>query len=139
MNPFAKHILLVDDNRTDAELTTFAIRKVHKPVHISWVESGEQALDFIRRTNETAHQIDLMILDLTMPNLDGFGVLTHLQQDQLKHFPVVMYSGSKKPEDEQRARELGAEDYFSKPFDYFTNLRLFETICGRWLMMEKMV
>lgn len=136
---YSNHILLVDDNRTDAELTTLAIRKVHPMVHISWVSSGAEALDFIQKFQGTAHQIDLLILDLMMPEMDGLEVLKELNERELKHFPVVIYSGSKSQEHEEEMRQLRVDDYFRKPFDYFSNLRLFETICGRWLCKEELV
>jgi CheY-like chemotaxis protein len=62
-------------------------------------------------------QPDLILLDVMMPDLDGFGVIKILKSDpQTKDIPVIFITGKSTPEDEDKGRSLGAADYISKPF-----------------------
>jgi DNA-binding response OmpR family regulator len=73
---------------------------------------GEQALAAVR-----AHAPDVLVLDLMMPKVDGFGVLTQLRADPAPRPRVVVLSGRGQEDDVMRAFELGADDYMTKPFN----------------------
>jgi DNA-binding response OmpR family regulator len=65
-----------------------------------------------------AKKFDLMLLDIMMPEMNGYQVLEHLKADaELRHLPVIMISAVGEGESVVRCIELGAEDYLPKPFD----------------------
>jgi len=64
-----------------------------------------------------ANQSDLVLLDITMPRMDGFAALAKLKQDRrTKHIPVIMITAKGHPDDLDVARSLGADDYVNKPW-----------------------
>ena len=76
------------------------------------VEDGEQALDAVRKDPP-----DLILLDLLMPNVDGFEVLKVVKgNEETRHIPIVVLTAKAEEEDRQRAIDLGADDYMTKPF-----------------------
>jgi CheY-like chemotaxis protein len=76
------------------------------------VEDGEEALNAVRREHP-----DLILLDLLMPKIDGFEVLKVLKGDEAtKQIPIIVLTAKAEEEDRQRAMDLGANDYMTKPF-----------------------
>ena len=74
---------------------------------------GRDALEVLRR-----EAVDLILLDIMMPEIDGFEVLRRLKSDaQLRHIPVIMISALDDIDSVVRCIELGADDYLPKPFD----------------------
>src|SRR5204863_9247473 len=72
-----------------------------------------EALELLR-----SKKFDLMLLDIMMPEMNGYEVLEHLKADaELRHLPVIMISAVGEVESVVRCIELGAEDYLPKPFD----------------------
>lgn len=71
-------------------------------------EDGEVALKFLKD-----EQFDLILLDLVMPKIDGFSLLAEMQARKIKT-PAIVLSNLSQEEDERRAKELGAIDYFVK-------------------------
>jgi adenylate cyclase len=103
-------ILVVDDNE---ELRhTIVLRLELFGYHnVTTAGDGEAALALIRQ-----REFDLVILDIQMPRLDGFGVLTALRNDLARrHLPVIVSSGLDDLDAVVRCIELGAEDYLMKP------------------------
>jgi CheY-like chemotaxis protein len=77
---------------------------------------GREALDLIRKTVAGGEHIDLILLDINMPRMDGFEMMERLRNDdKLKELPVVMCTGSTYDDDKQRAKSLGAAGYLVKP------------------------
>lgn len=73
-------------------------------------QDGVEALEMLK-----TFVPDVILLDLMMPNKDGFQVLTELKADQkLKHIPVIVTSNLSQPEDKKKAMDLGAKDYIVK-------------------------
>jgi class 3 adenylate cyclase len=103
-------ILVADDSeplRTVIVLTLNALG-YH---NISEAIDGQHALELLRQK-----EYDLLVLDIEMPRLDGFGVLAALKQDPLRrHLPVIVASGLDQLEAVVRCIELGAEDFLPKP------------------------
>ena len=78
--------------------------------------SGEEALEIVRTAALNNRRIDLMLLDINMPRIDGFEVLQQLLDDSIAQKPsVVMCSTSKYDKDIERAAALGAAGYVEKP------------------------
>ena len=71
-------------------------------------EDGEEAMKILKNVSP-----DLLLLDLLMPKLDGFGVLKQWKQKGFS-FPVIMLSNLSNPEQEQQCRDLGAKDFIIK-------------------------
>ena len=112
-------VLLVDDSEDDRYLFTYAFRTAGIPGRILESEDGDEAIGVLERARGPASGQpwpDVMFLDLKMPGRDGFEVLTWVKQTAPER-PLEIYvlSGSNETSDVQRARELGADDYITKP------------------------
>jgi adenylate cyclase len=104
-------ILVVDDNTENREMLS---RRLARAGHrVQAVASGSEALTLLRR-----QQIDLVLLDVLMPEMSGYEVLQRLTADvALREIPVLMISALDEMESVVRCIELGAADYLPKPFD----------------------
>ena len=104
-------ILVVEDERIVARDIEKSLKNLGFDVCAS-VPSGEEAL-------EKADSIvpSLILLDIMMPEMDGFEVLERLKADpETARIPVIMLTARKSREDMQKARDLGAVEYITKPF-----------------------
>lgn len=114
------NILLVDDSRADIEITQF--RVIERPgVRCNFLvaRNGEEALEMLQDRLYADLQIDLMLVDINMPEMDGFELLEHMKNDEkLKKIPVVMCTGSTYDKDMQKAKSLGAIGYLTKPINF---------------------
>ncbi len=88
-------------------------RLVRQGYAIVTAENGRRALDLLRE-----HAIDLVLLDVMMPEMDGYEALKRMKSDDaLRHIPVLMISALDEMDSVIRCIELGAEDYLPKPFN----------------------
>ena len=102
-------ILVVDDTPDNLALMTNLLQDVYK-VKIAF--SGEKALEIAR----SAKPPDLILLDIMMPDMDGYQVCQQLKRDPLTmHIPVIFLTAKSEVEDEKMGLELGAVDYITKP------------------------
>ena len=97
-------ILLVEDNKSDAELTLRALRKNNLANNLVWVKDGAEALDFIFCTGNYAGRANghpqLILLDLKLPKVDGVEVLGRVKSNpQTKMIPVVILTSSAEERD----------------------------------------
>lgn len=116
----SENILLIEDRPLDAELTVHALRRcgIHHPV--VHVRDGDEALALLRgaEADGTAGQIGLILLDVQMPKVDGFGVLKHIRSSPgLQAIPAVVLTSLPVESDRIRASLLGASNYLSKAMD----------------------
>ena len=104
-------LLVADDNKVNRLLLT---RSLELQGHsVASAENGRVALEMLRRES-----FDLLLLDMEMPEMDGFQVLEHLTGDpHLRDLPVIVTSSLEGLENVVRCIELGAEDYLSKPIN----------------------
>lgn len=104
-------ILVVDDNDINRDVLT---RRLMRQGHtVETANNGRQALQMI-----TQDKFDLILLDLMMPEMNGFQVLEHLKADpNLREIPVLMISALDEIDSVVRCIEMGAEDYMPKPFN----------------------
>jgi adenylate cyclase len=102
-------LLVVDDNKVNRLLLT---RSLEMHGHsVASAENGRVALEMLRREG-----FDLVLLDMEMPEMDGFQVLEQLMNDlQLRDLPVIVTSSLEGIDTVVRCIELGAEDYLTKP------------------------
>lgn len=106
-----KHILVVEDN--DANRVMLCRRLNKQGFATTEARDGREAL---ARINE--HRFDLVLLDIMMPEVDGYTVLRELKADpELQAIPVIMISAVDEMASVVRCIEMGAEDYLPKPYD----------------------
>ena len=110
MKAEAKTVLVVEDKASLTQMLQFLLRSNGLSVQIAY--NGKEAL-------EKASSIvpSLILLDIMMPQMDGFEVLEKLKEDpETSNIPVIMLTARKSRDDMQRARDLGAVEYITKPF-----------------------
>jgi chemotaxis family two-component system response regulator Rcp1 len=149
-------ILLVEDNPGDVRLTREALRgaKVRNKVHVA--ADGVEALALLRKEGghtqpHDSHPVagdagppyapepDLILLDLSLPEVDGRAVLQEIRRDErLRHIPVVVVSGSQALEDVVRSCELHANAYVTKPINPVQFLAALNGIEQFWLEIVKL-
>ena len=104
-------ILVVDDNSANRDI--LSRRSKAKATRVAQAENGVQALESVSRMAP-----DLVLLDLMMPEMDGYEVLRRMKSDvRLRHIPVIMMSALDELQSVVRCIEMGAEDYLPKPFE----------------------
>lgn len=110
-------ILHVEDDPNDAFLVQHAFDKARLPIELRLVSDGQQALDYLAGTGPYGDRQsyplpNLILLDLKMPKLSGFDVLSWLRgQERFGQLPVVILSSSEHCEDKAHAQKLGANGY----------------------------
>jgi adenylate cyclase len=105
----AGSLLVVDDNRVNRLLLGRALEQLGHSV--AFAENGRQALEALRK-----RRVDLVLMDVEMPEMDGYQALAALAADpQLRDIPVVMMSSVEEVDSIARCIEMGAEDYLFKP------------------------
>ncbi len=124
----ASSLLVVDDNSVNRIMLSRYISKLGYQATLA--ENGRQALD--KLGNEP---FDLVLLDVQMPEMDGYQVLEHLKADPgLRDIPVIMISAVEEIESVVRCIELGAQDYLPKPFNpVLLRARLTACLERKWL------
>ncbi len=131
-------ILLVEDSPSDTELTVEALKEAKVHNHLSVVEDGVQALQFLRQQGPFAEapRPDLIMLDLNLPRKDGREVLAEIKADErLKTIPVVVLTTSRAEQDVLRAYELHANCYVTKPVGFEQFLEVVRSIEDFWLVL----
>ena len=104
-------VLVVDDDEGNRDLLARRLERLGYSVIVA--EDGAQALGVLE-----VESVDLVLLDLRMPVLDGFGVLKQRKEhERLRNIPVVMISSDSDIDRVARCVEMGADDYLPKPFD----------------------
>jgi two-component system, chemotaxis family, response regulator Rcp1 len=129
-------ILLVEDSPSDTELTLEALKDFKVRNHVSVVEDGVQAMEFLRRQGPYAQapRPDLIMLDLNLPRKDGREVLAAIKSDEgLKPIPIVVLTTSRADQDILRAYQLNANCYINKPVDFNQFLEVVRSIESFWL------
>lgn len=104
------HVLAVDDNR----MTRLKMaRALQDEYGVSQAQGGQEALSLLR-----SKPFHLVLLDIEMPDMDGFEVLRQMKEDpSLRDIPVIVVSGMEDKASFERCLEIGAVDYVTKPFD----------------------
>ncbi|RJG11563.1 diguanylate cyclase domain-containing protein [Massilia cavernae] len=108
--PAMQKVLVADDDGINREV----LAELLKPEYtVLLAKNGAQALERAAR-----HLPDLILLDVIMPDMDGYEVLRRLRADPLtEHISVIFISGLDRPEDEANGLNMGASDYIAKPFN----------------------
>lgn len=135
-------ILLVEDSKTDAELTMRALEKGGMANRVTWVRDGAEALDFIFCQGAYASRTNgypkLVLLDLRMPKLDGMEVLNRIKADErTKAIPVVVLTSSAEESDMIRSYQLGVNSYLVKPVDFSAFIEEVSKAGCYWVLMNR--
>ncbi len=134
-------ILLVEDNPEDAALTIETLKTGRICNHITRVEDGVEAMDFLRRNAPYAEapRPDLILLDLQLPRKSGREVLTEVKQDpDLKRIPVVIMTTSSAEQDIFESYNLHANCYLTKPVELDDFIEVVRRIEDFWLAVVKL-
>jgi CheY-like chemotaxis protein len=126
--------LHVEDEDAAAYLLRAAIDEAGLPLNIYRVSDGEQALAFLLQHDpyKSARTPDVIFLDLNLPRVDGWSVLTQIHENEgLRGIPVVVLSTSAAGAHKRRALEMGARYYVTKPHSFDVFLEEITTICSK--------
>jgi signal transduction histidine kinase len=105
------HILVVDDNRLNRLTLSRSLEQQGHTVALA--ENGREALELLQK-----QLYDVVLLDIIMPELDGYEVLARMKRDAaLRNIPVIVITALDEVESAVRCIEMGAEDYLPKPFN----------------------
>lgn len=117
-------ILVVDDSEMNREILSEILNEEYDIIE---ADSGDTCIDMLRKY-ETG--ISLVLLDIVMPGMDGFGVLNYMNHHHyLEDIPVIMISSEDSTETVRRAYEMGVSDYINRPFDAgVVHRRVYNTI-----------
>jgi CheY-like chemotaxis protein len=117
-------ILIADDDAEDRMMIKEAMHEAHLKNPLTFVEDGEQLMDFLQHRGKYAGQDSssrpgLILLDLNMPRKDGREALREIKSNpELKDIPVVVLTTSKAEEDIVRTYDLGVNSFISKPVTF---------------------
>ncbi len=136
------HILLVEDNPMDVELTLDAFHEAKLLNTIQVASDGQEALDYLfghgRYVDRNKFPMpNLVLLDLKLPGIDGFEVLRQVKSTPiLKRLPVVILTSSKEEGDRALSYDHGANSYLVKPISFDGFLGVVRQINGYWLSLN---
>ena len=106
-----RHVLVADDEPHIGRIIKMKLEQ--GPFRVTLAYDGQEAVDIL----ESQSDIDLVLLDLMMPNLSGLDVLARIRgSDRLKHLPCIILTAAGQETQHQKAMELGATEFLTKPF-----------------------
>ena len=114
-------ILLVDDSENDIFLMRAAFKKAEFKISLQEAHNGEEAIAYLKGegiySDRNKYPLpSVMLLDLNMPMKNGFDVLSWVRtQPAFKRLSIIILTASSRPEDVERAFDLGANSYLVKP------------------------
>jgi two-component system response regulator len=139
----SKVILLVEDNPSDEKLTVRAFSKSNIANEVVVTRDGVEALDYLFGTGTYAGRDPnnlpaIVLLDLSLPRVDGLEVLRRIREDDRTRFlPVVILTSSKEEADIVRGYSLGANAYVRKPVDFKEFAEAARTLGLFWLLLNE--
>ena len=132
-------ILVVEDREDDILLIRKAFERASVPNPVHLVRSGEEAIAYLSGEGKYSNRAEyplpvLVLLDLKMPRMDGFEVLTWIRRHEgIRALPVVVLTSSSQMADVNRAYKLGANSFFVKELDFQGSVDLCKLLQKYWL------
>lgn len=136
-------ILHVEDDSNDALLFQHACQKAGLACQVQYAGDGDEALSYLQGAGKFSNREQfplpcLVLLDLKMPRVNGFEVLTWLRtEERFRRVPVVVLSSSNHEADINRAYEAGANSFLVKPVDFNSLVELVRRIHDYWLALNE--
>jgi CheY-like chemotaxis protein len=136
-------ILHVEDDSNDVLLFQHACRKAGVKANLQTVTDGEEALAYLNGTDQFQNRAEhpfptLLVLDLKLPRVSGFDLLTRVREDtRLRRLPVIVLTSSNREADVKRAYDLGANSFLVKPVAFEGLVRLAQSIQDYWLALNQ--
>ncbi len=135
-----RHILLVEDNPDDVDLTIMALEKSNILNNVKVARNGEEALDMLHGPNGDEPQLlpAVVLLDLNMPKINGLEVLKEIRENEwTRRLPVVILTSSREEQDIIRGYDLGANSYIRKPVDFENFVSAVRQLGLYWLVLNE--
>lgn len=139
----SRRVLLVEDNPDDQDLARIANGRLARPFRLEIAEDGQDALERLRAAvtpqGEAGARVpDLLLVDLSMPRMDGLSFLRQLRAEPgLNRLPVLIFTTSTASKDVANCYEAGCNSYIVKPMDISDLTSVFDTIDAYWFNCVK--
>jgi len=136
-------MLLVEDRDEDVQILQLACRRAKIGLPLRVARNGAEAIEYLKGEGRFANRQQypfptLMLLDISMPGVNGFEVLEWLRlQPGLRRLVVIIFTSSNLPEDINRAFELGANSYVVKPPELEELEKMVRYLEGYWLKLNQ--
>ena len=143
MDTTTADIVLVEDNRHDAELTIRALQRSRITNSLIHLKDGEEAVDFFfcrgaYAKRNIADRPKLVLLDIKMPKLDGIEVLKRMKENAATRIiPVVLLTSSKEERDVMESYQLGVNSYIVKPVDFDGFVKAVADVGLYWILLNR--
>ncbi len=134
-------ILLVEDNEGDILLTLEALKEARIGNEVDVVKDGDKAIQFLKKEKEfkDARTPELILLDINLPRMDGFEVLSIIKNDDsLSVIPVIMLTTSDSEKDILECYQHHANCYITKPVNFENFMNVIQTIKDFWINIVKL-
>ncbi len=137
-----RYILLVEDDSDDIELARLALKQSNIPTDVVVKTDGRQALEFLEQlpgqNTSTDQKPAVVLLDIHMPEIDGFEVLRQIKKNSAtKNIPVIMLTSSVEEHDVMRSYEYGANSYVAKPLNFDDFKETVKKVGNYWLRLNQ--
>jgi CheY-like chemotaxis protein len=138
-----KKIVLIEDNKSDIDLTLRAFKKANIENPIVVLEDGKEALDYLFRKesnniNEIEEDPELILLDLKLPIIDGIEVLKEIRKNEkTRHYIVIILTSSKEETDLIESYNMGVNSYIRKPVDFNQFVEVIKQIGIYWILINE--
>jgi CheY-like chemotaxis protein len=129
-------IIMTDDDDDDRFLVGNLFSQHYPDCVLRFAENGHELIQLVEDTHAAA--TSLILLDLNMPVMNGFGALRYLKQSpDFQHIPIVVLSTSREQQDIDKSYALGANAFLSKPASYSDLKFLVDRLHEFWLIVAK--
>lgn len=134
-------VLLIEDDLGDVELTQEALEKSKLIINLNVVNSGDEALTYLRQEEEYSDAVrpNLILLDLNLPGLNGREVLAEIKRDKsIPYIPIVVLTTSDSDKDILESYQLGANCYVTKPLGLNEFTKIVSSIEDFWFAVVQL-